>query len=80
MNKVKVLYRLEQALIVVAHLLLLWWIMFVLQDGSTMSTRLMLSHFVGIGVYGAALIRGCAYIAQKRFEKEQAKKSIQENS
>ena len=76
MNKVKLLYRTEQVLIILIQLLLLWWIMYVLQEGATMSTQLMLMHFVGIGIFGALLIRGCAYRAQKRFETEQAKKQI----
>ena len=67
----KYLYRIEQVLILLAHLVMLWWIMHLLEVGGDMTTEEILPHFIGIGIYGAALIRGCAYLAKQRFIKEQ---------
>jgi apolipoprotein N-acyltransferase len=63
------LLRLEQVLIVVAHLLLLKWIFYALYKGGTLNTASLLLHFLGMGVYGAALIRICAWLAKKRYLK-----------
>jgi len=70
MSKAKVLYRLEQVLILVAHLALLKWILYVLYEGGTMSPTEILIHFVGMGAFGAALIRGTAYLGLRRHQKE----------
>jgi len=69
MNKKQILYRSEQVLIIVAHLALLRWILFALYEASTITPMRMLVHFVGMALYGAVLIRLCAYLAHKRYLK-----------
>jgi len=64
--------RLQQLIIIVAHLVLLKWIFFVLYDGGTFSSTELLLHFTGMGVYGALLIRICAYLGKRQFDKELA--------
>ncbi len=63
------MYRGEQVLIIVAHLALLRWILFTLYEASTITPMKMLFHFVGMALYGAVLIRLCAYLAHRRFIK-----------
>ncbi len=72
-DKKKRLYWIEWTLIVIAHLVLLKWILFALNEGSLLPTEEMLMHFTGIGLYGAGLIRLCAWLAQRRYEKVHGK-------
>lgn len=74
-DRKKLLYWTEWTAIVVLHLILLKWILFVLGEGAVLTVQEMIMHFTGIGIYGALLIRGCAWIAQKRYEKSQQLKS-----
>ena len=69
-NKHKLLYRFEQILIFIAHIALLKWILYTLHNGGVLESTTLLLHFVGMGIYGALLIRGCAYLAKKRHLKE----------
>lgn len=64
-------YRLQQLLILVAHLVLLKWILYVLNNGGLMQMQAVLLHFFGMSLYGAMLIRGTALWAKHRFIKEQ---------
>lgn len=66
----KFLYWSEKVLIVIAHLLLLKWIFFALYESGTMEISKMMFHFVGMAIYGAILIRGTAYLVQRRYMKE----------
>jgi apolipoprotein N-acyltransferase len=66
----KFLYRFEQVLIVVAHLLLLKWIFYALYEGGQLDTTKLLLHFLGMALYGAGLIRVCAWLAKRRFLKQ----------
>ena len=63
-------YRLTQLVILIAHLVLLQWILYTLYEGGILPFKTLLFHFLGISVYGALLIRICAYIYQRRYEKE----------
>ncbi len=57
-------------LIFILHLLLLGWIFYVLSHSGSMKTSLVFYHFLGISLSGALLIRVCAWIAFKRYEKK----------
>jgi apolipoprotein N-acyltransferase len=63
-------YRLQQLIILILHLLLLWWIMTVLQNSGRYDTQTTMLHFVGMSLYGAFLIRGTAYWAQSHYVRE----------
>ena len=63
-------YRLQQILIFLLHIVLLYWIYFALQNSGSMTTKEVLYHFLGMAVYGALLIRGCAAWGKYLYEKE----------
>ena len=63
-------HRLTQFIILVAHLVLLKWILYTLYQGGVLPFQTLLFHFVGISVYGGLLIRTCAYIYKRQYEKE----------
>ena len=67
-------YRLQQLLILILHLALLWWILYTLRESGSMPISHVLYHFTGMSLYGALLIRGTAYWAQYHFVKEVQKK------
>jgi apolipoprotein N-acyltransferase len=69
-------FRLIQLFILLAHLALLMWILYTLYEGGVLPFKTLLLHFLGISVAGALLIRFCAYIYQKAYEKEQLRKQI----
>jgi hypothetical protein len=62
--------RLTQFLIIVAHLVLLKWILYTLYEGGVLPFKTLLYHFLGISAFGAALIRTCAYIYKRQYLKE----------
>ncbi|HXH75960.1 MAG TPA: hypothetical protein VNJ08_13395 [Bacteriovoracaceae bacterium] len=62
--------RITQAVIFLAHLILLKWILYTLSEGGVLPFYTVLFHFLGISVYGALLIRTCAYIYKRQYEKE----------
>lgn len=53
-------YRLQQLIILILHLILLKWMHYALTETGTMTTTEVMLHFMGMSVYGALLIRGCA--------------------
>lgn len=57
-------------IILIAHLVLLKWILYTLYEGGVLPFQTLLYHFVGISVYGGLLIRTCAYIYKRQYEKE----------
>jgi apolipoprotein N-acyltransferase len=69
-SKALILYRLEQIIIVVAHLVLLRWIFFALYQAGDLLAKDMMIHFLGMAIYGAVLIRLCAFLAKKRHLKQ----------
>ena len=71
LNKSKIKYYTEWTLILVAHLLMLKWIMYALNNSGLIPTTQMIIHFAGLAIYGALLIRLCAFLAKRRYEKEQ---------
>jgi apolipoprotein N-acyltransferase len=62
--------RITQFIILVAHLILLKWILYTLYEGGVLPFATLLYHFLGISVYGALLIRTCAYIYKRQYLKE----------
>ena len=63
--------RSVQLIIFLAHLVLLKWILYTLSEGGVLPFKTLLYHFIGMSVYGALLIRICAYIYQREYLKEQ---------
>ncbi len=69
-NKENLGQRSLQLFIFVAHLVLLRWIIYTLMEGGVLPFKTLLYHFLGISAYGAILIRSCAYIYKRQYEKE----------
>lgn len=69
-NKENIGHRFTQFLILIAHLVLLKWILYTLYEGGVLPFRTLLYHFLGISAYGAILIRTCAYIYKRQYLKE----------
>lgn len=63
-------YRIEQAFILLAHLVLLKWILYALSEGGTMATTSLLLHFLGMALYGSSLIAFCSWRARQRHRNE----------
>jgi apolipoprotein N-acyltransferase len=63
-------HRIVQFIILIAHLVLLKWILYTLQEGGVLPFKTLLYHFLGISVYGAVLIRSCAWIYKRQYLKE----------
>tara|TARA_B100000886_G_C20034392_1_gene331204 strand:- start:50 stop:253 length:204 start_codon:yes stop_codon:yes gene_type:complete len=54
------MYRFQQFLILIAHLILLWWIIYVLQNSGQFTVEKTILHFLGLSAMGAGLIFGTA--------------------
>lgn len=65
-----IFYRFQQALILILHLLLLWWMVYVLQNTGSMEMMEVIYHFLGMSALGAGLIYGCAQWAKYHHQKE----------
>lgn len=63
-------HRFIQLFILVAHLVLLKWILYTLYEGGVLPFSTLLYHFLGISIYGAVLIRTCAFIYKRQYLKE----------
>lgn len=74
-----VFYRFQQLVILVLHLILLRWMYYTLTNSGRLSTEHVLYHFLGMSLFGALLIRGCAWWAQKHYLKENQLKSLDGN-
>ena len=64
-------YRFQQLIILLAHLLLLRWMIYTLSEAGLMTTQKVLLHFTGMAIYGGLLIRGTALWAKWRYQREQ---------
>ncbi|MBP9674154.1 MAG: hypothetical protein KBD63_03590 [Bacteriovoracaceae bacterium] len=73
MNKKKIMEWVEKGLILIAHLLLLKWILYVLSEGGRLSLKTNLLHFTGMALFGAILIRGTSYLSMRRYKMEKQK-------
>lgn len=74
-NKDNLGYRLQQLIILVLHLILLKWMHYALTELGMEQTSIVLVHFVGMSIYGAALIRGCAAWGKYRHRLDLEKES-----
>jgi hypothetical protein len=63
-------HRLMQLFILVAHLVLLKWIIYTLYEGGVLPFNTLMYHFLGISVYGGVLIRFCAWFYNRQYLKE----------
>jgi apolipoprotein N-acyltransferase len=59
-----------QLFILLAHLFLLKWILYTLSEGGVLPFQTLLYHFLGISLFGALLIRFCAFIYKRQYLKE----------
>jgi apolipoprotein N-acyltransferase len=59
-----------QLFILLAHLFLLNWIIYTLYEGGILPFKTLMYHFIGISVYGALLIRFCAWFYKRKYLKE----------
>lgn len=66
-------YRLLQLFILLAHVVLLKWILYTLYEGGILPFKTLMYHFLGISVYGGLLIRFCAWIYKRRYMNEMRK-------
>ncbi len=71
-NKENFGQRMIQLLILIAHLVLLKWILYTLYEGGVLPFKTLLYHFLGMSIYGAVLIRSCAWIYHRQYLKELA--------
>lgn len=69
-NRENIGQRFTQLLILVAHILLLQWILYTLYEGGVLPFQTLMFHFLGISVAGALLIRTCAFIYKRQYLKE----------
>lgn len=63
-------YRFQQVILFVLHIVLLKWMFYALSETGAMDTLTVMLHFLGMSIYGALLIVGCAKWAKWHFEKE----------
>ena len=69
-NKENLGQRMTQFFILIAHIILLKWILYTLYEGGVLPFSTLLYHFLGISLFGALLIRVCAYIYKREYLKE----------
>ncbi len=69
-NKDNIGLRIQQLIILVLHLILLKWIHYALTETGQGTIEEVMYHFFGMAIYGAALIRGCAWWGKRQFIKE----------
>ena len=53
-------YRLQQGFFLLLHLLLLYWMAYILRESGGLSVGMVLLHFGGIALAGSLLIWGCS--------------------
>jgi apolipoprotein N-acyltransferase len=80
MTKENIGRRILQLVIFLAHIVLLLWILYTLYEGGILPFKTLLFHFLGISIYGALLIRTCAYIYKRQYEKELEKNGHSETT
>lgn len=70
-------HRLMQLFILVAHLVLLRWIVYTLMEGGVLPFKTLMYHFLGISLYGALLIRFCAWFYRRQYLKELERQGLE---
>lgn len=71
-TKENISQRMIQLFILIAHIVLLKWILYTLYEGGVLPFSTLLYHFLGMSIYGAILIRTCAWIYKRQYLKELA--------
>ena len=69
-NKQNFSLRMQQLFILIAHLVLLKWIHFALTETGQGTIEEVMYHFFGMALYGAVLIRLCAWWGKRLYLKE----------
>lgn len=59
-------------LVFVAHIFLLYWIVFILKNAGLMKFNQVMLHFVGLAIFGSSLIIGTA-LGTKHIQKQEWK-------
>ena len=62
--------RMVELIILITHLLLLRWIVYVLSEGGVLPIEIVVAHFMGLAVSGALLIRFCAWLYRRQYLRE----------
>ena len=62
--------KLQWAIIFIAHIILLYWIIHALSHSGEMTTLEAVLHFAGIGSYGALLITISAWLGRRNYRLE----------
>jgi DNA polymerase-3 subunit epsilon len=62
-------HRFQQLIILIAHLILLYWMYYSLTESGYLTFTSVMLHFTGMSIYGAFLIRGTAAWAKWHHEK-----------
>ena len=62
--------RMVELVILLCHLVLLRWIVYVLSEGGTLPIEIVVGHFMGLAVCGALLIRFCAWLYHRQYLRE----------
>ncbi len=70
LNKNNFRRRIVELIILVVHLILLKWILYVLAEGGTLPIELVVGHFIGLAACGALLIRFCAWLYKRQYLRE----------
>jgi apolipoprotein N-acyltransferase len=70
-------HRLMQLFILVAHLVLLRWIVYTLMEGGILPFTTLMYHFLGISLYRALLIRFCAWFYKRQYLKELERQGLE---
>jgi apolipoprotein N-acyltransferase len=70
-------HRLMQLFILVAHLVMLRWIVYTLMEGGILPFKILMYHFLGISLYGGLLIRFCAWFYKRQYLKELERQGLE---
>ena len=74
----KAMTSLFYVLIFFAHLLLLYWMIYVLKDAGNMSFNRVMFHFIGLALFGSGLIvtsaLGIKHIQKKEWKQKHSKR------
>lgn len=63
-------YRIQQLIIIAAHLILLRWMVYALREAGGLKFTTVMMHFLGMAIFGGILIFSTAWWAKRRYQKE----------
>jgi apolipoprotein N-acyltransferase len=64
-NKQKTIVYFVHFMIGVLHLILLYWMIYVLKEGGKLTMEAIIYHFIGMSIFGGLLIRCSALVIKK---------------